>query len=101
MNTAAVVWASKPGQRLHWRDWGGDSVVFDERSGLTHQLSPLAAAAMAWLEERSLSRDALLAALAADLGAEPDAALGQALDAALDQFIERDWIEALTPTSPR
>lgn len=88
-------WRPRSPLDLHWRDWGGDSVVYDAADGQTHQFSPLAAAVMAWLEERPLSVAELTAALAAELGAAADdGALRQAVAAAVEQFGQRAWIEA-------
>ena len=94
---AIVVWCVAPIQRLHWREWGGDSVVYDELSGHTHQFSPLAAAVMAWLEEQPCSLAQLTDAIAGDLQRPPDADLRQAVADAVEQFRELDWIEPLKP----
>lgn len=93
----ADLWRLQPARRLHWRDWGGDSVVYDESSGETHQFSPLAAAAMAWLEERPHSAIGLTGAIATDLGSAVDDELHAAVTASLEQFLEIDWIEPLNP----
>lgn len=93
----ADLWRLQPTRRLHWREWGGDSVVYDESTGETHQFSPLAAAVMAWLEERPHSAAELTAAIANDLGSAVDEQLLAAVAAALEQFVEIDWIEPLNP----
>ena len=85
--------------KLYWREWGGDSVVFDEASGQTHQFSPLAAAAMAWLEEQHHSATSLSTGIARYLDIEPTAEVLQSICAVLDQFRELDWIEPLTPAA--
>lgn len=94
---ADVVWRLLPIRRLHWREWGGDSVVYDELSGQTHQFSPLAAAIIAWLEERPYSTAQLTSAIAGELRLPPDADLQQAIADALEQFRELAWIEPLKP----
>lgn len=72
-------------------------MVFDEYTGQTHQFAPLASAAMAWLEELPRSAPELVAVIATDLGvAVDDVELHLAVDAALEQFRELDWIEVLT-----
>lgn len=92
---AVPAWQLQTWRRLHWREWGGDSVVYDESCGETHQFSPLAAATMACLEERPHSTAELTSVLAAALGCAADDELQQAVSAALDQFRELDWIEPL------
>ena len=63
-------WRRTPRAKLHWRDWGGDSVVHDAHSGATHQFAPLAAAVMATFEEGDASFDELAASIAGLLGSE-------------------------------
>lgn len=97
MNAAEPLWRANPLRRLHWRDWGSDSIAFDARSGRTHRVTALAAAALAWLEERPHSRESLVIALAGDMATVPDDVLRAAVATALDEFGERDWIEACLP----
>ena len=78
---------------LRWRDWGADSVVFDAVSGRTHQLTPLAAAALAWLEEAPRTGAELAAIAARSLDVPVDASLQHAIDRVLAEFAQRDWIE--------
>src|SRR5687767_1553537 len=94
-----VVWAVSPTCSLSWRDWGADAVVYDRSSWRTHLLSPLAAATLACLHDSPHTVDDLVALLAKEMDAEPDGALQQAVEAALDEFAERLWIEALTTTT--
>ena len=94
---AEVTWRVVPVLSLHWREWGGDSVVYDGLSGQTHQFSPLAAAAIAWLEARPYSTAQLTSAIAGDLDLPLSADLQQAVADALEQFRELDWIEPLKP----
>lgn len=84
--------------RLHWREWGGDSVVYDERSGQTHQFAPLAAAVMACFEQHACSFDELSRAIADDLGAPVDNPLRSALRPIVEEFLRLGWIEPLDRT---
>lgn len=84
---------------LHWRDWGEDSVVYDSRSGQTHQFAPLAAAVMAYFEEHACSFDELSAAIAGDLGMPVDNALRSALTAIVEEFHRLGWIEPTDTSS--
>lgn len=90
------VWRAVEGRRLHWREWGDSSVVYDDISGETKQFSPLAAAAMACLEEQPHSTASLATALADILGCCADGELYQSVTDAIEQFRELDWIEPLT-----
>lgn len=84
---------------LRWRDWGGDSVVFEAYSGHTYQFAPLAAAVMACFEEDARSLDELVAAIAGELGSAPDNELRSAVTAAAEQFRALGWIEPIpSPT---
>ena len=94
-----VVWAVSPACSLSWRDWGADAVVYDRSSWRTHLLSPLAAAVLACLHDSPHTVDGLAALFAKEMEAEPDGDLRQAVEAALDEFAERLWIEALTTTT--
>lgn len=87
-------WRRRPGIELHWRDWGGDSVVFEQRSGHTYQFAPLAAAVMACFEEHDRSLDELTAQIALDLGSAPDNDIRAALEPIVSEFLSLGWIES-------
>ncbi len=89
------VFCVRPQLALHWRDWGHDSVVYDDRSGQTHQFAPLAAAVMACFEQHACSLDDLSAAIAGDLGVPADNELRSALIAIVEEFHRLGWIEPL------
>ena len=42
MSVPALRWRTVPREALAWRDWDGDFVVRNHRSGSTHLLGPLA-----------------------------------------------------------
>lgn len=89
----AARWRKSPERTLHWRDWGGDSVVFEQYSGHTYQFAPLAAAVMACFEEDARSFEELAGVIAAALDTEPDNELRSALTAIVEQFRRLGWIE--------
>ncbi len=93
-------WCLNPVIRLRWRDWGGDSVVFEARSGDTLLFDPFSAAVMACIEDGLSDRDALAAALAGDLGTEVDGPFMDALCTVLERLSKLGWIEP-TPAPRR
>lgn len=95
---ALPLWRGIRSHRLVWRDWGDESVVFDSESGLTHLLSPLAAAAMGFFEQHVGSIDDLTQALAGDLGVPADNELRDALVPVMELLRRLDWI---VPADPR
>ena len=96
--TQAVPVATEPPWRLRrrvslrWRDWGGDSVVFDLRSGQTFQFPPLTASVLAYLEEAPRDAPSLVTALAADLDCAVDADLSEAVAASLRHLHLVGWV---------
>lgn len=88
----------RAGVALQWRDWGGDSVVYDGHSGQTHHFAPLAAAVMACFEQHACTFDELSAAIAGDLGVPVDNPLRSALTAIVDEFLRLGWIEPIDRT---
>jgi PqqD family protein of HPr-rel-A system len=90
-------WRLNPVIQLHWRDWGGDSVVFEARSGLTQQFDPFSAATMACIESGVSDLGELSQQLASDLGTQPDASLVESLCTVLERLVKLGWIEALPP----
>jgi PqqD family protein of HPr-rel-A system len=88
-------WRPNPSIVLSWRDWGGDSVVIEQRSGQTLQFDPLSAAVMACVEVGVVDLSVLSQSLAADLGIEPDAEFVESLCTVLDRLVKLGWIEPL------
>jgi len=85
-------WRLRRRVRLRWRDWGGDSVVFDLRSGQTFQFPPLTASVLSYLEEAPRDTPSLVAALAADLDCAVDADLCEAVAASLRHLHLVGWV---------
>ena len=86
-------WRLRRHVSLRWRDWGGDSVVFDLRSGQTYQFAALTAAVLAYLEEGPCTDAALTQSIALDLDCPVDAELQQAVDTSLQRLQGVGWIE--------
>ncbi len=65
MSVPALRWRAVPREALAWRDWNGDFVVRNHRSGSTHLLGPLAGQVMLALVARDAAAtvDDLAAAL--------------------------------------
>jgi PqqD family protein of HPr-rel-A system len=92
-------WRLNPVIRLHWRDWGGDSVVFEELSGQTLQFDPLSAAVMACIEAGVTDLSTLAGMLADDLGTVADGPFVESLCTVLERLIRLGWIEPATPAA--
>lgn len=94
-----TAWRLNPVIRLHWRDWGGDSVVFEELSGQTLQFDPLSAAVMACIETGVTDLSTLGRLLAEDLGTVADGPLLDSLCTVLERLSRLGWIEPETTTA--
>jgi len=84
LSSSAPGWRCVPVDALAWREWDGETVVRNERTGSTHLLGPLAARVLQLLLEADggLSVGDLLSRLDASLtsGAlEPSAAVEEVL----------------------
>ena len=90
-------WRLNPVVRLHWRDWGGDSVVLEERSGRIVQFDPLSAAVMACIEAGVTDLDTLGSQIAGDLGTVANAELIDSLCTVLERLLRLGWIEPASP----
>ena len=68
-------WTLHPLASLHWRQFEGDWLVYDDLSGDTHMMDTLGAAVLTCLEPRvPLAMTDLLAQLHTDFAIEADAA---------------------------
>jgi PqqD family protein of HPr-rel-A system len=84
---SALRWRSVPPDAIAWREWDGEFVVRNERSGSSHLLGPLAGSVLQILVEtdRALS----VADIASELGDSPAEAAPNryaAIDAVLSEF---------------
>ena len=82
---SAPHWRSVPVDAIVWREWNGEFVVRNERSGSTHLLGPLAGGVLRAL----LEAEAVLnvAEIAARLNDPPSAASDPALHAAIEEVL--------------
>lgn len=90
-----AVWQLNPLLRLSWRDWGGDSVVFDATSGQTHLFDRLTAAVAASIAETPRSTRSLCDLFAAEAGLEHPDQLFQAIDQVVDRLCVLGWVRPL------
>lgn len=84
---SALRWRSVSPDAIAWREWGGEFVVRNERSGSTHLLAPLAGSVLQVLLEADGALS--VADIASGLGDPPAAAAPDryaAIDAVLSEF---------------
>ncbi|HKZ08189.1 MAG TPA: HPr-rel-A system PqqD family peptide chaperone [Methylomirabilota bacterium] len=92
-SSAEPRWELSEGSRLHWKHWDDEYVVFDEGSGDTHLLDPLAAEVLKALEEQPADVPALLARL----GFVDDREIEAHLRATLERFRDIGLAEPARP----
>lgn len=92
-------WRLNPVVRLDWYDWGGDSVVLEERSGRILQFDPLSAAVMACIEGGVTELPTLGRMLAEDVGTVADGPFLESLCTVLERLLKLGWIEAEAATA--
>ena len=82
---AAVTWRLVPADSLCWREWAGELVVFNDLSGNTHLLNPLAGLVLMRLaESRAMfSAAELTESIGQSEAMGPDIALIEAVEAVL------------------
>jgi PqqD family protein of HPr-rel-A system len=81
-------WRSVPPDAIVWREWDGEFVVRNERSGSSHLLGPLAGRVLQVLLEAdgALSVEAIASRLNGPPVAAADPELCAAIDKALSEF---------------
>ena len=83
---------------LHWLDWDGQHLVFDEASGDTHLLDVVGAAVFhCLLQSPALGETDLLHRVAALLELPPDDDLLDQVEEILRRFARFRLLEAVTP----
>lgn len=70
--SASPIWRLAPGQRLQYRCWDGECVLYNDLSGDTHLLDEFALALLEQLQRAPQAATQLAAAF----GLDPDAAAG-------------------------
>jgi len=88
MSSVSLRWRSAPLEAIACREWGGEFVVRNERTGSTHLLGPLAGRVLRVLlqAEASLSVEEIAARLADPDVASADLCSYDAIDAVLSEF---------------
>ncbi len=85
----------RPGIELHWRDWGGDSVAYEARSGQIFHFDALSAAVMGCFELKATTMTEVCATLAQDLEGVSAQDLGDAVGHIVDNFRRLGWLEPI------
>ena len=80
------LWRVASPAALSWRSWAGEIVVYDDGSGDTHYLEPLAAEVFERLLDAPADLDELAARVAQSLAVDRDDELAQAIGAVVDKF---------------
>ena len=89
--TSSPIWRLAPGQRLQYRCWDGECVLYNDLSGDTHLLDEFALALLAQVQQAPQAA----AQLAAAIGLDPAAADGAAvLDDMLGDLAALHLVEA-------
>jgi PqqD family protein of HPr-rel-A system len=86
-------WELAQGSQLHWKSWDDEFVVFDEGSGDTHLLDPLAAEVLKTLEEAPGDVPSLIARVASRLGIERAPEIERHIRATIQRFHEAGLAE--------
>jgi len=86
-----------PLSTFSWRRWGDEWVIFDQASGDTHQLEPIAAVMVMCFETGPRDLPALTAEVAAELELPADGRLSNKLAEIVDQLIHLGLIEPPEP----
>lgn len=97
MSAPDAVWRLNPLVSLHWRDWGGDAIVYEASSGQTHQFDRLTAAVVARLEQQPASVEGLRQYLADAVDDTEQAQLPEALEAIVGRLVILGWLQPFHP----
>ncbi len=92
-----VNWQLAEGCRLHWKAWDQEFVVFDEGSGDTHLLDPLAAEVLKALEESPGEVPGLARRVVARLDLARDTDLHERVRELVERFVVAGLVERARP----
>lgn len=90
------VWQLVRQPELLWRAWEGEIVVYNDASGDTHHLDPLAAEAFEAFLEAPIDTAGLTSRIAESLGVEKTTELGDALTKIVERFHSFGLIEPVS-----
>ena len=90
-------WRLAEGCRLHWKVWDDEFVIFDEGSGDTHLLDPLAAEVLKVLEESPGEVSGLARRIVARLDLAPDSDLTERVRELVERFVALGLVEPARP----
>jgi PqqD family protein of HPr-rel-A system len=90
-----AIWKVPSKFQLHWRSWDDEFVVYNNGSGDTHLLDPLAAQALQGLVREQASLSELTVKVANSLEIEPDSELSAYLERLLSDFYKLGLIERI------
>jgi len=99
MSITAPVWRCVSPDAIVWREWDGEFVIRNERSGSSHLLGTLAGSVLQVLLEadRALSVADIASCLGHEQSTVRDADLSIAIDQVLAEFRRLELAEALVP----
>ena len=97
--SSAPHWRSVPVDAIVWREWDGELVVRNERSGSTHLLGPLAGAVLRVLLEAGAALS--VPEIAARLGDPPNGTADPALHAAVEVTLSEFHRLGLAESEPK
>ena len=90
-------WRLAEGCRLHWKVWDDEFAIFDEGSGDTHLLDPLAAEVLKVLEESPGEISGLARRIVARLDLAPDSDLTERVRELVERFVALGLVEPARP----
>lgn len=90
-------WKIVSQDRLHWRVWDGEFVVYDNGSGDTHLLSPEGAEILHLLSKHPASVEQVVQHMALKLNVETDESLYAGTKNALTNLDQLGLIQPVTP----
>jgi PqqD family protein of HPr-rel-A system len=91
--TISPIWRVAPGQRLDYRCWDGECLLYNDLSGDTHLLDEFAIALLEQLQAAAQSAAQLAALL--DLPPHPDEAAATPLPSCDDALSSRELVDAV------
>lgn len=90
-----LVWQVTPDTDLLWRVWDDETTVYHTRSGDTHLLNPLAAAALQLLVQQPATCTQIIEHVATLYALKVDGELVRQMEECLSQFDQVGLIESL------